>query len=161
MLKYDAKPYITNGEIPPITTAPDTAPGQLVHPELADGGKPVSRGIGTPSSDALTISRRSLKALWRDGHLDNSSYCLLALYFDEVGLHGGLRSFDMNAFAVKWSVHWQVEKEKKSKKGASTIEVVDKEKQLTEAQIEAVLGKLEKKEQATVERNIQLAISWE
>ncbi|MEM6426303.1 MAG: hypothetical protein AAF728_14265, partial [Cyanobacteria bacterium P01_D01_bin.128] len=112
-------------------------------------------------SDALTISRRSLKALWRDGHLDNSSYCLLALYFDEVGLHGGLRSFDMNAFAVKWSVHWQVEKEKKSKKGASTIEVVDKEKQLTEAQIEAVLGKLEKKEQATVERNIQLAISWE
>ena len=153
---------LVDQQLPPITTAPDTAPGQFVHPELGgDTEKAQLKYSGAPASDQLTISRRSLKALWRDGRLDNGSYCLLALYFDGIGQDGGLQTFDMNGFAVRWSVHWQVEKEKKSKKGASTIEGVDKEKQLTEAQIEAVLGRLEKKEQATVERNIQLAISWD
>lgn len=143
-----------------VTTAPDTVPGQLVHPEL---GMPLT-GVGEVevySSDMLSIPRRLLKKLWREGFIDNTSYAIFAMYCDGIGKDSGLTKFNMNDFAVKWSEHWQVDKEVKGKKGGpDTIEVVDKQKQLTETQIETALGKFEKKEKATVQRDIQLNISW-
>ena len=139
-----------------LATAPDTATGQLVHPELGL----VDDSNFVLSTDKLSIPRRLFKRLWRDGHIDNKSYCILALYFDQIGKGSNFTDFDLNAFSVKWSEHWQTEKEKKSKKGASEIVVVDHEKQLTDAQIEAALGSLEKKEQATVNREVQLNIGW-
>ena len=114
------------------------------------------------ASDQLTISRRVFKKLWRDGHINDASYAILAMYFDEIGQSSGLTDFDLNDFAVKWSEHWQVDKEVKGRKGEPpSIKVLDQEKQLTEAQINGVLGKLEKKECATVSREIQINISWE
>lgn len=144
---------------PTTTLTTDTDKGQLTDSRLGGDIAPLV-SVPVLASDSPRNLRHAIKSMWRLGIIDNTSYCALGMHLDGVGNDSGFSSFDLNAFAVRWSVQWQEEKVRKNKKRSDTLELVDKEKQLTEAQIETALGKFEKKEHATVERKIQLSIDW-
>lgn len=118
-----------------ITTAPDTVPGQLTHPELDE--KVELKYSGMP----ITISQHELITWWSEGLINDAAYIFLALKVERVG-GDGVEDFDVTKFCDDWEGYGKT----------------DKPKRLKESAVSKVVHQLQEKGAATVQIRMQLSL---
>lgn len=120
---------------PPITTAPDTAPGQFVHPEL------VEKVEAKYSRSSIKVSQHELITWWSEGLINDAAYIFFALKVERVG-DEGIEDFDVTQFCEDWLGYGKSDKPKRLKEGTVT----------------AYVQKLQQLGAATVEMKMQLSL---
>lgn len=80
-----------------ITTAPDTAPGQLTHSGLGGDDKVELKYSRSP----IKISAYDLIRWWDQGVINTSHFIRFALMVERVG-HDGPENFDIQKFCEDW-----------------------------------------------------------
>lgn len=120
-----------------VSNAPDTAEGQLLHPEL---DAPSTAKLNY-SRMPVSISQHDLIVWWSEGLINDAAYIFFALKVERVGREG-IEDFDLEKFITDWAGY----------KGADQ----DKEKLLKAETVTSVLQKLQQKGAATVQVKLQL-----
>ena len=145
-------------ETPLLSRDPDTAPGQLLHPELDTLSSPQPLAE-LDYSGLLRMPKRILQQLWKESlNMPEATYCMLAMYTDGVGGGPELKTFDADEFIERWAVRWETER--KGKKGS--VEYVPHEKRISYGTLAKVISSFEKKDRAIAKRSdLQLKITWE
>lgn len=117
-----------------LTTAPDTAPGQLTHEDLTE------KAELKYSRMPIKVSQHELSTWWCQGLINDAAFIFLALKIERVGADG-IEDFDITKFCDDW-----------------VGEVNGKDKRLKEKTVMKVIQDLQQKGAATVDMSMQLSL---
>ena len=100
---------------PVTTTAPDTAPGQLLHTGL-DEPKAELKYSRMP----VPISQHDLIVWWSEGLINDAAYIFFALKVERAGQEG-LEDFDIEKFITDWAGYKNGDQDREKLLKAETV----------------------------------------